>query len=508
MHMQLTDPIRWWARNTPDAIALVFDGDESLTYAELDRWSDNVAHHLTGAGIGLGDRVGIVGNNCVEWCVAAIGVLKIGAVLATYNQRLLASDLTHLLENSEPSVVIAAPSHDMILAEVAERTQQLGCQPFDLLGFDVIRAVRDNPHRPTERVTIGHEDAAIIVYTSGTTSTPKGVIFSPRSIFGFIFEWSLMEPVYRQGVRMMSVLSLAGSPGIAWSLLHMFTHGGTLFLEPSFDPATALRRIERERIQVFMGVPMLFEQIALQPGFADADLSSLVATTTGGAPVPMPTLEAWLAKGVHLRQIYGMSELNGSSIANSVTDALRRPDSVGTGSMFTQHRVVRPDGSDCEPGEEGEIIVQGPLMTPGYWRNPEATAETIRDGWLHSGDVGVIDDEGHLVMVDRKKDMIISGGYNISPAEIEATIHQLAGVDEVAVIGVADTKFGETPAAIISASGELDAETVTAHCRAHLADFKRPRHVVISADPLPRMPSGKIAKRELRDEYGTLGGQR
>lgn len=500
MNMQLADPVRWWARNTPDAPAIVFDGKEQLTYRELDEWSDNVACWLAERGIEAGDRVGIVGNNCLEWCVGAIAVLKLGAVAATYNQRLVAADLVHLVQNSRPEVILAQPSHLEILEQVAASTE-----PFKVLDFEQVRAQRAVSHRPTSRVTRDMEDPAVIVYTSGTTAKPKGVIFNARTIFGFIFEWSLMEPVYRQGVRLMNVLSMAGSPGIAWSLLHMLTHGGTLFLEPGFDPPAALRRLQDEKIQVFMGVPMLFEQLAAAEGFDDADLSSLVAATTGGAPVPLPVLDAWLGKGVALRQIYGMSELNGTSIANSAAEARRRPDSVGTGSIFTQHRVVRPDGSDCDPGEEGEIIIQGPSMTPGYWGDEEATAKTIVDGWLHSGDIGRYDEEGHLVMVDRAKDMIISGGFNISPAEIESVIYQIDGAEEVAVIGVPDDKFGEVPAAVIYTRAEISPDTVTELCRESLAGYKRPAHVVITSDPLPRMPSGKLAKRELRTTYETLG---
>lgn len=495
MYMQLSDPLRWFARNTPETPAIVFNGEETVSYLEVDRWTDNVAHHLSSLGIERGDRVGIVGNNCVEWCITALAVLKLGAVLATYNQRLVASDLVHLVRNSEPKLIVASPSHEQILADVAPHVDA-----FELMFFDAIRDLESAEHRPTERVVIEAEDPAVIVYTSGTTSVPKGVVFTTRSLFGFIFEWTLMDPAYHQGTRLMCVLSLAGSPGIAWSILNMLSRGGTLYLEPGFEPATALKRLEEAKIEVFMGVPMLFEQIALAPGFADADLSSLKSATTGGAPVPLPTLDAWLAKGVALRQIYGMSELNGTSIANSVADARRRPESVGTGSIFSQHRVVRPDGTDCEPGEPGEIIIQGPSMTIGYWNQPEATAETIRDGWLHSGDVGVYDDEGHLMMVDRMKDMIISGGYNISPAEIESVIYQIPGVEEAAVIGVADPKFGETPLAIVRAEG-IDPETVIEYCRENLADFKRPRRVVVADEPLPRMPSGKIAKRQLRDDY-------
>ena len=277
---------------------------------------------------------------------------------------------------------------------------------------------------------------------------------------------------------MLFVLSLAGCPGILWAVIHMLTHGGTLFMETGFDPPVAFKRLVDERIQVFMGVPVLFEQLATLPDFATADLSTLDAVTVGGARVPAPTLEAWLQRGITVRQIYGMTELGGTSIANSREQALLRPESVGRNSIFTHHRVVRPDGTDCDAGEPGEIIARGPAVTPGYWRNEEATRQALRDGWFHSGDIGVFDDEGYLRMVDRMKDIIITGGYNIAPSEIEQVVYQVPGVEEAAVIPVDDEKFGETVAVVIKPSGELDPKAVVAHCSEHLAGYKVPRYVV------------------------------
>jgi fatty-acyl-CoA synthase len=272
-------------------------------------------------------------------------------------------------------------------------------------------------------------------------------------------------------------------------------------LETGFDPKSALQRLSQERIQIVMGVPVLYEQMAALPDFEDADFSSLELVTVGGARVSVEVLEAWLTKGVTIQQIYGMTELGGTSTSNRKRDAVTHPEAVGRGSIFTKHRVVRPDGTDCEPGEQGEIIVRGPSVTPGYWRNEEATKEALVDGWFHSGDIGVFGEDGLLRMVDRLKDMIISGAYNIAPSEIEAVISNLPAVEEVAVIPVADAKFGETSAAVIYKASSLTAEEVVAHCNSHLAPYKVPRYVVFEPDPLPRMASGKLAKRELRSKY-------
>jgi len=495
----VTDPIRWWALNTPMQPAIVFEGGDSLTFDELHRWTDEVARLFVRSGLEPGGRVGIVGNNNLEWCAAALGVLKAGGIVAAYNHRLVADELAWLVESSDPTFVLVGEEHVERIEEVAARGHT-----FSIVTFDAVRKLRDAAGPPFDRLEIDPDQPAVLVYTSGTASRPKGVVFTHRTIFSFIFEWGLMEPVLRNGVRMICVLSLGGAPGVLWSLIHMVTRGGTLFLEPGFVPAEALHRLEKERIEVMMGVPVLYEQIAALPEFATADLSGLSLATVGGARVPRALLASWLAKGVSLRQIYGMTELGGSSTATPLAEAATRPESAGRGSIFTRHRVVRPDGTDCEPGEPGEIIVRGPSVTPGYWHNDEATAEATREGWFHTGDVGVFDGDGYLSMVDRMKDMIITGGYNVAPSEIEAVIAGVEGVEEVAVISVDDAKFGETAAAIIRGGPELTAAAVVEHCNTRLAAYKVPRYVVFESEPLPRMPSGKVAKRALRETYGDL----
>jgi fatty-acyl-CoA synthase len=244
--------------------------------------------------------------------------------------------------------------------------------------------------------------------------------------------------------------------------------------------------------------------MAKLPAFADADLSALELVTIAGARAPVPVIRAWLDKGVLLRQAYGMTELGGISSLNPAEQAVNRPESVGRGTVFTRHRVVRLDGSDCDPEEPGEIIVSGPGVTPGYWRNEAAYGDAMRDGWFHSGDVGVKDADGFIRVVDRLKDIIITGGYNVAPSEIEAVISELPAVIEVCVVSAADAKFGEAPAAVIYAGDAITAEEVTAHCRERLAGYKVPRHVIVQDQPLERMASGKIARRKIRDAHPGL----
>ena len=499
MTMMLTDPLRWWGQEAPNDAAITFDGRDTITYGELDAWTDNTAHWLVDAGLKEGDRLGIVGVNSLEWCAVALGAMKVGAIVAPYNHRLVAEELSHLVESSEPTIVVAGDENRDRMEEVAHRGAA-----FSLLRIEDATPLRTAPRRPFERVEIDEDSPAVIVYTSGTTSRPKGVICTPRTVFGFIFEWSLMEPTWGKGAKMIFVLALAGMPGILYALVQTLAHGGHLFMETGFEPELALRRLIDEEIDIFMGVPVLFEQIASLPAFADAEFPALKATTVGGARVAQPCLEAWLAKGVALRQIWGMTEVGGSVTATNKEDAYRRPESFGRGSVFTRIRVVRPDGTECDPGEMGEIICRGPAVTPGYWRNEAATKEALVDGWMHSGDIGIRDEQGYVRMVDRMKDMIISGGYNIAPAELESVIGQLPAVEEVAVIAVDDDKFGETPAAIVRRTADLAATDVVAYCNHHLAGYKVPRYIVFVDEPLPRFASGKLAKRELREKFASI----
>ncbi|KAA9156753.1 long-chain fatty acid--CoA ligase [Amycolatopsis acidicola] len=490
----ITDGVRWWARNTPGQAALVFDGHDEVSYETLDRWTDNAAARIAELGVRPGDRVGLIGANSLEWIAAGIGALKLGAVAVPFNNRFVAHELRHLIEDAEPVVVIADDG-------AAPQVTEAGGRVVAMEDFASLRTAEHVPLQPPE---LSPDDITIIVYTSGTTSKPKGVTLSHRSAVSFMTEFGFTEPALRPGGRMVFALSMSGMPGLPWHVMMSLTRGMTLYYERGFDAKTMLRRLTHDRVEVMCGVPLVFEQISALPEYADADLSSLQLATVAGARVSPTNLKTWLDKGVVLRQSYGMTELHGLSSINPAEEALRHPEAIGRGSVFTPHRVVRPDGTDCAPGEEGEIVARGPSITPGYWRNPEATAVAIRDGWFHTGDLGVADETGLIRMVDRMKDLIISGGYNIAPSEIENVLGELPGVAEVCVIPVRDTKFGETPAAVVHLERPVAVEEIIEHCNARLAGYKVPRYVVRTEQPLPRMASGKIARREIRREYADI----
>jgi fatty-acyl-CoA synthase len=491
----VVDALTWWVRTVPDHPAIDFDGDV-CTYAELDGWADGVAAELRDTGVAPGDRVGIVGANSLEWCAAALGAWKAGAIVAGFNQRFLADELGALVELCEPTVVYADGSHLARLADVAATGRV-----FATKDLGSVAALRGRPRPPTPAHDAEPDDPTSIVFTSGTTGTPKGVVFTHRTIAGIMHEWSLAEPVAPNDLRVLLVLPMFTAAGVIWGLSRALVQGGTMYLQPGFDPAVALRVLQEKRITTFTGPPILFEQVARVPGFDDARMEHLTTAWVGGARVPVPLLEKWRPRGVALRQIYGQTEIGGTALAMSAEGAVEHPDRCGWGGAFTRVRVVDPEGRDCPPGEVGQILLRGPGMFPGYWRNEEATKNALRGGWLHTGDLGALDEQGLLAYVDRMGEMINSGGLKISPAELETVIAQVPGVTEVAVIPVPDDKFGETPAAVVHADGGLDPSDLVAFCGARLADYKVPRYVITHDGPLPRMASGKIAKRDLRAVY-------
>ena len=493
MTAQVTDPISWWAAERPDEPAIVCS-EQAVTYAELDGWASRVAARYAEAGVAVGDRVGVIGANSLQWCVAALGVIRAGGILVPLNARLVADELADLVDGSTPTLVVAGGGPLITTMEaVAARGHS-----FEVVDLSFVDELRTGPRRAFRR-DADPDQPAVIVYTSGTTARPKGVIFTHTTTLNFIFEWSLVEPDFTTGMRLLMVLPIHGAPGTLWGLVHTLVHGGTFFLETTFDPARAVRKVAEHGITVFLGVPLLYEAMAATPEFETADLSTLRVAHVGGARVSVPLLQRWQEKGVLLRQIYGLTEGGGSITVNPRRNALDKPEMCGRGGPFTRFKTVRPDGTDCEPGEEGEILISGPAVTPGYWNNPEATEAAFVDGWLRTGDLGVVDGDGLLRMVDRLKDMIISGGINIAPAEIETTIAAIDAVEEVAVIPVPDEKFGEIPAAVVKLRRPVPVEQIVAHCNEHLADYKVPRYVVELDKPLPRLASGKIAKRILKE---------
>lgn len=488
MPQTLPSAIGWWARMRGAQPAVVLDG-AALSYAEYRDWSDRVAAFLIEQGLVPGDRVAVCAQNSLAYVALLMGTIRAGGIVNPINFRYTAREIAELCDSTEPRFAFAAPDQ-------VERMTIAGLAPRPMNEIDSLRSgcpvtVAHDPHP---------DDPVVIIATSGSTAKPKGVVFTNRSMTSYAANWAVEETSSAAGARVISLAPLSTSAGFV-QLMHYTTQGCTLYMEPQFVAAKALQLIEQDRITCFGAVPAFFEFIAALPEFADSDLSSIKLATAGGARVSRQLLETYQAKGITIRQIYGQTEIGGNATIMPEHLAMDEPDKCGWGSVFMDLRVVRADGADCDPGETGEIIMRSPAMMAGYWRAPEETAKTIRNGWLHSGDLGKLDEHGLLTFVDRMKDLIISGGLNISAAEVERVVCEFPGVVEALAIAAPDPKFGETPFVVYHGPAEINVAELIRYCDVNLSNYKVPRYVAFSSDPLPRLATGKLSKPAIRELY-------
>ena len=492
MSVSLLDPLDAWERRMPDQV-LFQCGSERITRREFQTASTSVAARLAALGVVPGDPVAVIGGISFSWCIAGIGSIRAGGVLTPLNSRCVPEELAAMIESAGARVIIAeAAFYDNVLEAVETRSAQV-------VKMDEICAPDSRLEAPDVRSE--SEDPVLLAYTSGSTGLPKAATHTHASLLGAFQEWSLQVPTYRPHCRILNTAEFGFTGGLLHGLLAPAVFGGSCVLLARWDAAEALRLLQEGDIEI-LAVPIIFyEEMAALPQFEDATFPHLTAALTGGAPVPVAVLKAWHKRGVVLRQGYGLTEAGSIITYPSHEIALEHPDTVGMGGILTTIRLVTEDGADCPPGIPGEIVVRGPGLARGYWRAPELTADLFREGWLHTGDVGTIDDQGLLRVVGRLKDMIISGGMNIYAAELERVINDLAQVEEVAVIGVADERFGETPAALIRTIEPLAVSSVLNHCKQHLASYKLPRYVIFVEEVFPRTMGGKVRKDLLRAEY-------
>jgi fatty-acyl-CoA synthase len=347
------------------------------------------------------------------------------------------------------------------------------------------------------------DDTCIIMYTSGTTGRPKGAMLTHGNLIWNAFNVLIDHDLIADERALVSA-PLFHTAGLNMLTLPVLLKGGTCVLVEAFDPSATFDLIEQHRITFMFGVPTMFDQVARHERWAGADLSSLRILTCGGSPVPTPLIATFQERGLTFLQGYGMTEASPGTLFLDAEHAVSKAGSAGVPHFFSDVRVVRPDLSPADVGETGEVVVRGPHVMPGYWGLPDETAAVFSDGWFRSGDAARIDEDGYVFIVDRIKDMIISGGENIYPAEIEDQLLAHPDIVECAVIGVPDDKWGEVPRAVVvpREGAELDADEILASLAGRLAKYKIPKSVVI-ADELPRTASGKLLKARVRKRYGT-----
>jgi fatty-acyl-CoA synthase len=498
--VNLANVVRFWAKWTPDAVHLRFDG-EDVTWAQLDERTNRMASSLAAKGVGHGDRVAILSSNCIEYLELVPALHKLGAMMVPLNVRLAAAELRYLVDHSGSRIVVVEPALrpqlDAALAEATTRPEVIEIGP----EFDALR----EGENVDPDVEVKPDDVAFLCYTSGTTGLPKGAMLTHSSVWSMAVMRILALNCGRDDRSYLPV-PLAFTGGIISMYQPCYVSGSMLVLDRELDPLRALQVIERERITVFAVVPVVWEMMLQHPDFSKYDLSSLRVAGSGGAPVPQALLVALQEAGLPMSQGYGLTEGSGMNTWLPEDKALPKVGSAGIPMMHTRVRVVDNDLNDVPRGEVGELLVKGPDVMLGYWNDPEATAATIVDGWLRTGDLARQDEDGYVFIVDRAKDMLISGGLNVYPAEVERVIAGLPNVAEVAVIGVPDAKWGEVPAALVTPlpGTTIDERAIYDACAEVLADYKRPKYVVVRTEPLPRGMSGKVLKRELRDDYQDL----
>ena len=487
------------SRLEPEKIGLTFEG-QTFTYREINESCNRWAHAFTGLKVKKGDRIGILLRNCNEFLEAYFGLVKIGAVLVPLNWRLTQPELQYICRNSGVRSLIYGEEFSQAVEAIGSK---LEIQDYVCVGAGTHRG-KDlsfiNQFPTSEpRIAASGDDAALVVYTSGTTGLSKGAVMTHENLF-----WgsTLIVVAFdiRSEDRVLAVMPLFHLVGLTWPGMVDVQKGCTTVLMRDFDPLKILVTIQNEKVNEFMMVPTMLHRIAQVPNF-DRYLTTVRWIASGGAPLSVPMIRRFTSLGIEVGQLYGCTE--GGVTVLTPKKGLEKQGSVGVPQWGQENRVVDEKGNDVTLGEVGEILVRGPAVMKEYWNNPEATKEAIRDGWFHTGDLGRLDDDGYLYIVDRKTDMIKSGGEKIYPIEIENVLSAHPEIAEVAVIGEPDDVWGERVCAVIlpKAGETLTPEEIVDFCQGKLARYKIPKRVVLREQPLPRNAAGKVLKRALREEH-------
>jgi fatty-acyl-CoA synthase len=482
------------ARKTPRRTALLHE-ERATSYAELYDRTTRLAHLLRARGVRRGDRLAFLGPNHPAFLVALFAAGQLGAVFVPLNTRLAVPELRYQLQDSGSRLLLTVRH-----PAAAELAEDAGVLEVEGEAYEGLLAAA--PADPLD-LPVGPDDLCMIMYTSGTTGRPKGAMLTHGNIL-----WNSLNVLVDVDLSTDEV-TLVSAPLFHTAALNMtclptLLKGGTVVLESGFDPARTLELVERHRITCLFGVPAMYDAVAAEPGWASADLSSLRNLLCGGAPVPARTIRRYLDRGLAFVQGYGMTESSPGVLLLDRHDALTHAGTAGVPHFFTDVRLVDPVGEPVGVGEPGEVLVSGPHVTPGYWERPEESAAAFRDGhWFRSGDLATVDAEGYIQLVDRLKDMFISGGENVYPAEVEDALLEHPAVAECAVFGVPDEKWGEVGRAVVvlRPGAEASAEELTAHLDGRLARYKIPKSVLF-AGSLPRSGAGKLLKGPLRAAYG------
>jgi fatty-acyl-CoA synthase len=504
MTMDLSDLIVRNADFTPDKIALRFSG-RSLTYADFAARMAATARALKSQlGIGRGDRVAILAANHPDYLVLLYACARLGAMLVPLNWRLAVPEQMFILTDASVKALVVEEAFAEVVAPLEAalpQTQVVGldCTREDVPSFDMLLAEGGGDGRSP------HTDFSsplLIVYTSGTTGRPKGAVLRQEALV-----WNGVMSQHMHALtaddHVLTVLPLFHVGGLNIQTTPALHVGATVSLHARFAPGPTLDAIAADRPTLIVLVPTTIQALIEHSGWPETDVTCLRALTTGSTQVPQPLIDAVTARGVPVLQVYGSTETSPIAIYTRLGGDLTRPGSTGLPGLACEARIVDDTGREAPHGEAGEVVVRGPNVLFEYWGNAAATAEALREGWFHTGDIGTRDDDGYFVIHDRKKNMIISGAENIYPAEIERVLALHPAVAEVAVVGRPDAKWQEVPVAFVvqHAGVAVDAEALKRHVAEHLARFKVPRDIAF-VDSLPRNALGKVQHFRLKERVG------
>lgn len=515
----LGDVPRYHAEVRGDRPAFEFEG-RVLTYADLDRHVNQVANGLAAAGVGRGDRISYLGKNCDRYFELLFGAAKLGAVMTPINWRLAGPEIAYILADSGSKALFVGPEFTDVgktLEAEAETLVLMGAMEGEVAGWEAYEAWRDRQSEADPGVAVTQDDIGVQLYTSGTTGRPKGAMLSHRALIEMRkrvaqadLDWNRWTPD-DVGLLAMPVGHIAGT---GWGILSLY-NGAKSVIAREFNPNDVLDYIERDRVSKLFLVPSALQIVVSQPRARQTDYSRLKYILYGASPIPLALLRECIEVfGCGFAQQYGMTETCGTVVVlppeDHVPEGAPKMRSAGKPLPGVEVAILDEEGRPVPTGEVGEIATRSVANMSGYWNLPEATAKTLTaDGWLRTGDAGYLDDEGYVYIHDRVKDMIISGGENVYPAEVENAIYGHPDVAEVAVIGVPHEKWGEAvKAVVVPKPGATPNEAeIIAWARERIAAYKAPKSVDIIAE-LPRNASGKILRRELREPYWAAHGRR
>ena len=502
--MHAADLLSKRAHLTPNREALLeLATGQRYSYANLNARANRLANLLRGLGVEKGDRVSILANNSVAYLDLFYAVAKIGAVFAPLNWRLVSKELAYIVNDCEPKVLICGPEFFEVLTELQPQVKiahYMGLEGLEIdAGLSYEQSLESASDAEPERPELNSEDPYCILYTSGTTGPPKGAVIPHRQVL-----WNCINAVASWGLSEQDVspvfVPLFHAGGLFAFMTPLFYLGGRIVLARSLDVDESLRVIEQEQCTVILGVPTIYQMWMKSAVFESADFSHVRWFISGGAPCPETIINAWReAKGVVFRQGYGLTEVGPNCFSMTDEDSVPKTGSVGKPIFHSEMRIVDEKGNEMNVEEVGELLIRGPHVCVGYWKNPEATEKSIRNGWFHTGDMARKDADGFFYIVGRFKDMIISGGENIYAAEVEATVLEHPDVAEAALIGQPDEKFGEVGLMVVvpREGASPSEEDVLKIFDGKLARYKIPKRVVFT-DALPYSPYGKVQKAELK----------